>query len=703
MSFLKQKPLTSFLLALILILSLFTVPSFAADIEIPDLSNEEAPLQVEISPEKDFPQSEQETPLNITDETSPDNMPADVDLYSGQIPNSEICWQFDSSSAQLKISGTGGCPAFASEDDQPWAAFRTEIREVWFDSMASLSIADLAYWFSGCTALIRAEIPYTTHIIGTDAFAGCSALTDILFYYRDTDEVQIAPGAFSVALPIDTTLWVISQQQRAVIQIALYDWDQDNRHVQLRDVYETSLLAGCAIGTCKCADCTSYTGYKPLDEDYHDKFAYCTNCSASFWLSYGAHSFSGNRCTLCGYTKQTCSHTSTATRWSGCNWTEYCRSCGKTLDSGITHGTYVYGSWEYADASRHRRHYACSDCGEGAYSYESHSTTSKYTNYNDTQHSVRRYCSTCSSYIGTTSYENHAFSYGAWTNDSATQHKRQQTCSSCGHSTYAYAAHTFVYGSWSPYSDTQHSRTVRCGDCSYSMEEYGVHTDTDKDGLCDSCSYAMITHITVTFDAGNGILTENAKTVVYGDSFGTLPIPTLDGYAFDGWFTARDGGIQISEESIVTVKEDFTLYAHWTQIKVFSVTVPANLSLTVSKHGEVYAASNAAIINRSTSAVMVTELTVSTENGWTLVPYSYNMANEKVDAKKIGFKLNNAATARYGSTENLELSDNWTIARNGSLQLSYDAVVSATSEPVDEQVLMLVFVMCWDDNMPSNI
>ena len=87
MSFLKQKPLMSSLLALILILSLFTVPSFAADIETPDLSNEVAPLQVEISPEKDFPQSEQETPLNITDETSPDNMPAGVDPYSGQ--NSE--------------------------------------------------------------------------------------------------------------------------------------------------------------------------------------------------------------------------------------------------------------------------------------------------------------------------------------------------------------------------------------------------------------------------------------------------------------------------------------------------------------------------------------------------------------------------------------------------------------------------------------
>ncbi len=127
----------------------------------------------------------------------------------------------------------------------------------------------------------------------------------------------------------------------------------------------------------------------------------------------------------------------------------------------------------------------------------------------------------------------------------------------------------------------------------------------------------------------------------------------------------------------------------------FSVTVPAALSMTVSQHGVVHAATNAAIVNNSTGAVRVTALTVTAENGWTLAPYDTNMAAAKVDAKRIGFSLNNAKTTAGGGAEQLSLGGDWTIAKGGSLHLLYDAVVSATSQPVNEQVLTLVFVLDW--------
>lgn len=127
----------------------------------------------------------------------------------------------------------------------------------------------------------------------------------------------------------------------------------------------------------------------------------------------------------------------------------------------------------------------------------------------------------------------------------------------------------------------------------------------------------------------------------------------------------------------------------------FSVTVPASLSLTVSEHGTVYAADNAAIVNNSTGAVAVTGVTVNTANGWTLVPYRSNMAAAKVDTKLIGFSLNNAQSAVAGTSENLLLPGAWQIAKGASLPLSYGAVVSAMSQPVSEQVLTVIFVLDW--------
>ena len=52
-------------------------------------------------------------------------------------------------------------------------------------------------------------------------------------------------------------------------------------------------------------------------------------------------------------------------------------------------------------------------------------------------------------------------------------------------------------------------------------------------------------------------------------------------------------------------------------------------------------------------------------------------------------------TSRAGGSETLALSGNWTVPLGGTLPLSYDAVVSALSQPVDEQVASIVFVLAW--------
>ena len=207
--------------------------------------------------------------------------------------------------------------------------------------------------------------------------------------------------------------------------------------------------------------------------------------------------------------------------------------------------------------------------------------------------------------------------------------------------------------------------------------------------------YAQFTPATytITWDLGEGQTQTTQQT--YGQTL-TLPTqPLKDGYTFLGWFTDAEGGEQVTGDTVYTATSPTTYYARWELIPVFSVTVPASFALTVSEQGEVYAASNAEVVNHSTAAVQVTGVTVSAVNGWTLVPYGTDMASQKVDSRRIGFSLNGSKTAAEGSSEVLALTGDWTVPLDGTLPLEYDAVVSALSQPVEEQVLSVTFVLEW--------
>lgn len=73
---------------------------------------------------------------------------------------------------------------------------------------------------------------------------------------------------------------------------------------------------------------------------------------------------------------------------------------------------------------------------------------------------------------------------------------------------------------------------------------------------------------TVSFNAttnGGNISTAN-KIVTGGDTYGTLPTPDKrTGYTFTGWFTSTSGGTKITEDSIVNLSGNITLYAQWSK------------------------------------------------------------------------------------------------------------------------------------------
>ena len=722
-------------------------------------------------------------------------------VASGTIPDSNIKWELDGK-GWLTISGSGEAPVFTSADDQPWAAVRDQITEVWFENVETLSIQNLAYWFEGCVNLTTAELPLAPSI-GKHAFYNCPKLTTITMYYGETVLESIGEDAFWRGADADDTLYIayIIGYPEATVPFYTYDWAASNRSSRyfydLYGVYSNadgaaSTLADSGImkapakavsrastgivGT--CPSCKQYSlqgtyveqthtsrGHQQYYECY--KCHYVQNLGTYVYKDHGSGSYGSWTCPDCGSHTWVLDYENDATCTRN-GYREYSCDCGQSKRETIyaTGHSYSYGSWEQYSASQHRREAYCRNCGDSDYEYASHSMSyGSWSNYSDSQHSRTASCRTCG--YSTTDYGNHSFTTGSWNKYSDTQHRRSKTCSGCGASTYDYADHSYSYGSWTKADDVQHKRTKTCSACGDSSEEYANHTDANGDGKCDDCGAAV--SLTITWDAGSNGGTINGKAsfseTVKPNSAPAAPgsVPVKTGYTFKGWFTAKtggslystvtitssttfyaqfeankytvtwdlgtgqsetteqtygeklvlpkdperknaeflgwftekNGGTEVDSNTIYTTDGETTYYAHWEITEIFSVTVPVVLPLTVDENGEVHTGS-AEIINGSTGEVVVSSVSISTKNGWQLVPYTTDMAHEKVDAQLLGFKINDAQTGKRGNAETFSLAAPWEIAENSRLTLSYDAVVSAVSKAVTEQeVLSVVFVLEW--------
>ncbi len=72
----------------------------------------------------------------------------------------------------------------------------------------------------------------------------------------------------------------------------------------------------------------------------------------------------------------------------------------------------------------------------------------------------------------------------------------------------------------------------------------------------------------VTFKGNGGTPKTRVATNTMGGAYGTLPVPKRSGHAFLGWFTAADGGTEVTAEDLVAPEPARTLYAHWTDRQV---------------------------------------------------------------------------------------------------------------------------------------
>ena len=494
-------------------------------------------------------------------------------------------------------------------------------------------------------------------------------------------------------------------------------------YVQYLGTYTTKSHGSGAYGSGTCPECGSHTWILQNEQ--------AATCTSNGYRTYSC---------ACGQTKSETIYSS-GHSYSYGSWEQYsssqhrctgtCRNCGATDYDYASHSM-SYGAWSNSSSSQHSRTATCRTCGYSTTEYSSHSySTGSWSKYSDTQHRRTKTCSGCGA--STYDYADHSYSYGSWVSDSETQHKRTKTCSACGDSGYEYADHTdanddgkcddcgatvsltvkwdagtnggtidgkasiTTTGKPNATATAPTSTPVKAG---HAFK--GWYTSASGGSLYNTVTitaaktfYAQFTanSYTLTWDLGNGTTEETKQT--YGEKL-TLPTePTRKNAEFLGWFTEANGGTQVDANTIYKTDGDSTYYAHWEITEVFSVTVPVTLPLIVDEGGEVHVGA-AEIINASTGDVIVSSVSISTKNGWQLVPYTTDMAHEKVDAKLLGFKINDAQTNKTGDTEIFSLTSPWEIAENSRLPLSYDAVVSAVSKAITEQeVLSIVFVLEW--------
>ena len=406
------------------------------------------------------------------------------------------------------------------------------------------------------------------------------------------------------------------------------------------------------------------------------------------------------------------------------------------------HHTWSMGTWTSYDGTYHQRTNTCSDCGYTETEKSIHRTSSTdWTSISSTQHQRTTTCSVCN--YSYTSKANHSWTYSNYTSVDGTKHSVKRTCSVCGYTDTIEQNHSLTYSDWreygqgaqnqldsnAPNSMKYHVRTKTCSNCGYTGYEYAEHNHVrDFEGYrpstsgnyagryhyymehCTICNHGITYYSKHSYNNSQNVYTDISDTQHHVAQTCTA-CSWLNEYDEDHTFTTTCEPVSDTRHKFTSTcicghtntsygdhhDDDNDCYCDDCGYLMtrFSVTVPATLSLVMDKDGNVYTPTNAVITNNSTAAVKVTGISLTPKNGWTVVPYSTNMANQKVNSHKIGLKLRDSQSV---SGNTMPITGNWYISKGSNLPLTYSAVVSATSQPIfGTNVLDVTFVIDWRD------
>lgn len=133
-----------------------------------------------------------------------------------------------------------------------------------------------------------------------------------------------------------------------------------------------------ACGYCKHSNTKTVYSYE--NANMHSYYATCNGCGSKLdgygYAGWSNHSFSGNTCSQCGYTKS-CSHSDSRTVYTDYSTSQHkvaskCRDCGISYNTTTESHSWDYGDWESISSSKHERTKSC-DCGRSSTETKSHS------------------------------------------------------------------------------------------------------------------------------------------------------------------------------------------------------------------------------------------------------------------------------------------------------------------------------------------
>lgn len=204
--------------------------------------------------------------------------------------------------------------------------------------------------------------------------------------------------------------------------------------------------------------------------------------------------------------------------------------------------------------------------------------------------------------------------------------------------------------------------------------------------------------ITVTLDANGGTVTAATYELRYGDKYpyDQLPIPEREGYDFVAWFTAKDGGTQITENTTVASVIDVVLYARWTNS---AVTEPADYSAVEAAIAKIpvdTAPYTAASVNRLNEAVnaVVYGLTVDRQddvNAWAAaieqaitgltyktITVSFDAVDGTCEVKSIQVTYGTAVTELPTASRDYSQFLGWYTAKEGGEKVEVESLSAKT-------------------------
>lgn len=147
-----------------------------------------------------------------------------------------------------------------------------------------------------------------------------------------------------------------------------------------------------------------------------------------------------------------------------------------------------------------------------------------------------------------------------------------------------------------------------------------VHTST----VINNATYdtALLGHgVLVTFNPNEGAVDESSRNVLVNSAIGNLPVPTREGYVFEGWFT--ENGVEVTSNTVIA--EAITFIAHWISEEENYVALIGN-----TKYNTLAAAISAVTTNTATTITLVKNvseyITIPSGRNITLDLQSYTLS-----------------------------------------------------------------------------